>query len=135
LASTLPEWGSEECDLTGGWTTIDPTATDAALTGLQGQCRSRGMASGDSRPEQRICRDANEQEDRDHDRRNEVPQDFPRRSQQRVECHRDEAEAGEHHRGIKTSLRGRTSLLLRRHGSLLACRQEFNQSLANDQVV
>jgi hypothetical protein len=36
------------------------------------------MADGDNRrPEQPIGSDANEQEDRDHDRRNEVFHDFP----------------------------------------------------------
>ena len=32
---------------------------------------------GNRRPEQSICRDSNDQEDRDHDRRNEVSHDFP----------------------------------------------------------
>jgi hypothetical protein len=69
------------------------------------------MASGDNRrPEQPICRDANEQEDRDHDRRNKVTsrlssQSHPDRqigvrSQQGVECHRYKAEAGDHYRGV-----------------------------------
>jgi hypothetical protein len=88
------------------------------------------MTCGDSRRcEQPICHDANDQENRDHDRRNEVSHGFPCkvnpisgsmfRSQHGVKRRRHEGKAGKHdHSGKKFPLlRG---LLSTRRGRLLA---------------
>jgi hypothetical protein len=44
----------------------------SALSRLRARRWSGSMADNNRRPEHRICGDANKQEDRDHDRRNEV---------------------------------------------------------------
>ena len=107
----------------------------AALTRLRVQHGSGRMSGADSRwSEQRICRDANEQEERDHDRRNQVSHGFPCkvnrigggrvgvRSQHRVEYRHPKGKAGEHHHSsVKIFLLRRTSLLSTRRGRLLAC--------------
>jgi hypothetical protein len=91
------------------------------------------IAGGDNRrAKQPVCRDANEQEDRDHDRRNEVSHRFPCesepdrrmgvRSQHGVEDRRPKAKAGEHHHRLKISVVLRTRLPSTRRGCLLACR-------------
>jgi hypothetical protein len=122
--------GAEPDDREAG--KILTTASGAALTRLRGQCGSGGMAGADNRrPEQPICRDANQQEDRDHDRWNEVFQGFPRkvtpdrrigvRSQHGVEGYGHEGKAAEHHHTVKIFLLRRTSLLSTRRGRPLAC--------------
>jgi hypothetical protein len=57
------------------------------------------------------------------------------RSQHGVERYCHKAKAGQHHHKVKIFLLRRTSLLSTRRGCLLACWQEINQSLADDQVV
>jgi hypothetical protein len=47
-------------------------AHNSALSRLRARCWSGGMADNNRRSEHPICGDANKQEDRDHDRRNEV---------------------------------------------------------------
>ena len=47
-------------------------AHNSALSRLRARCWSGGMAVNNRRSEHPICHDANKQENRDHDRRNEV---------------------------------------------------------------
>ena len=88
------------------------------------------MAGDNRRPEEPICRDANQQEDRDYDRRNEVFHGFPCqvnpiggsvRSQHGVEHCRPKGKAAEHDHGVKVFLLLCDSLLWTRRGRLLAC--------------
>jgi len=87
------------------------------------------MAGDNRRPEEPICRDANQQEDRDYDRRNEVFHGFPCKVNRsagwcQITTQRralpPQGKAGEHDHSVKVFLPLRASLLWTPRGPLLA---------------